>query len=51
LPVGVERGTPAARVIAAAWPLDLDDIGAEIAKDHRAEWSGEDSTEIQNSDA
>ena len=46
-----ERRAPAARVVARARPLDLDDVGAHVAEDLAAERAGEVLTELDDGDA
>jgi hypothetical protein len=47
---GVEGRSPAAGVVARAGSLDLDDVGAEIAKEHGGEGPGQNSTQIEHVD-
>ena len=44
----VEGRAPAAGVIAGAGPLDLDDVGAEVAKQHARERARQHSAQIQH---
>ena len=44
----VERWPPAARLIAAAWSLDLQDVRAEIAEQHRRERPGQHAREVED---
>ena len=44
----IERRTPGSTVIAAAGPLDLDDIGAKIAKNHRGERASKYPTQVDD---
>ena len=48
---GDERRTPSSRLIAGAGTLDLDYIGAEIAKQHGTIGAGERFGEFDNADA
>src|SRR5436190_144090 len=41
----------AARLVAGAGLLDLDDARTELGEDHRREWAGQHSREIQDGDA
>jgi hypothetical protein len=47
----VERRSPAARLVTSAGPLDLEDVGAEVAEHHGTERTGEDAGEIENLEA
>src|SRR5262249_54834866 len=42
---------PAARVVALAGLLDLEDLGAHVAQRHRAEWPREHAGEVDDADA
>jgi hypothetical protein len=44
----IERRTPAASLVAASRTLDLDDIGPEIAEDHRGERAGQNPRKVEN---
>jgi hypothetical protein len=46
-----ERRPPGARVVAAVGPLDLDDVGPEVAQRHRAQRPGEHAREVGDEDA
>src|SRR5712692_10203367 len=40
-----------AHVVAAAGPLDLDDVGAEVGEHHRAVGPGDDAREVEDANA
>jgi hypothetical protein len=46
-----EGRTPFARVVALAGPLDLDDVGAQVAEHLRGGRTGEDAGQVENFDA
>ena len=46
-----ERRAPFARVVALAGPLDLDDVGAQIAEHLRGGRAGQDAGQVENADA
>ena len=52
MPFGVfQKGrTPAARIVAGDRPLDLDDIGAEVAQQLSGPGAGQNAGEVENTD-
>src|SRR3989442_2723315 len=50
---GAHAGTaaPVAQIVAAPRPLDLDDVGAEVAQEHRAVGPGDDAREVEDAKA
>ena len=51
LPVLGERRTPGARVVTAVRALDLDDVGAQVAEQHRRVRAGQDAAEVGDEQA
>ena len=48
--LALDERRPAARVVALAGLLDLDDLGAHVTEHHGAEGTGEDAGEVENAD-
>ena len=45
------RWAPGAQIVARARPLDLDDVGAEVAQDHRSEGARKDPRQVEDPDS
>src|SRR5262249_52450050 len=47
---GASRAAPVAEIVAPSRPLELDDVGAEVAQEHGAAGAGEDAREVEDAD-